>query len=111
MFLVVKKPEPAVLPNFIFAYHGSKRPENPTQYMARWRAWVESLGVALVKPVMPVGKSKTVGFSGVGDDGGSNPISGIAVVHAVSMDAALALAQNCPHLELGTIEVAPVMEL
>lgn len=99
------------MPNFVFAFHGSKRPENPTQYMARWRAWVESLGAALVNPVMPVGKSKTVGGNGVTDHGGSNPISGIAIVGADSMDAALAVAQRCPHLELGTIEVAQVMEM
>ncbi|MEQ1865992.1 MAG: YciI family protein [Micropepsaceae bacterium] len=99
------------MPNFIFAYHGSKRPENPAQYMARWRAWVESLGEALVNPVMPVGKSKTVGRDGVADDGGSNPISGITVVKVDNMDAAIALAKRCPHLDLGTIEVAPVMEM
>lgn len=99
------------MPNFVFAYHGSKRPENPPQYMARWRAWVESLGDALVNPVMPVGKSKTVARDGITDDGGANPISGITVVKAAGMDAALALARSCPHLELGTIEVAPVMDM
>lgn len=101
--------------NYIFAYHGGgKMPETPeegAELMAKWRAWVAGLGDAMINPGSPVGKSKTVSSTGITDDGGSNPLMGYSLVEADSMDAALAMAENCPHLVIGTIEVAEVMEM
>ena len=101
--------------NYVFAYHGGKRPESPEEgakFMAKWQAWVGGLGDAAVNPGTPMGKSKTVSSSGVSDDGGSNPLSGFSIVKADSMDAALEMAKGCPHLELGgTIEVAEAMKM
>ena len=80
--------------------------------MAKWKAWVDGLGDAVVNPGTPLGKSKTVSSAGVSDDGGSNPMSGFSIVTADSMDAALEMAKKCPFLEFGgTLEVAEVMEM
>jgi hypothetical protein len=47
---------------------------------------------------------------GVEDNGGANPISGISVVEADSIESAIAMAKPCPHLAIGgTIEIAPAM--
>ncbi len=100
--------------NYVFAYHGGKMPESPEEgakLMAKWKAWVDGLGDTMVNPGTPLGKSKTVSSSGVSDDGGSNPLLGFSIVKADSMDAALELAKACPHLEIGTIEVAEEMEM
>ncbi len=100
--------------NYIFAYHGGKKPESPEEgakHMAKWNAWVDGLGDAAVNPGSPLGMSKTVSSDGVSDDGGSNPLSGFSIVKADSMDAALEMAKGCPHLEHGTIEVAEVLEM
>ncbi len=101
--------------SYVSAYHGGKKPESPeegTNYMAKWKAWIGGLGDAAVNPATPLGKSKTVSSGGVSDDGGSNPLSGFTIVEADSMDAALEMAKGCPHLELGgTLEVAEVMEM
>ena len=102
------------MPDYIFAYHGGKRPETPeagAEFMARWRAWMGGLGDAVVNRGAPVGKSKTVSSGGVSDDGGSNPLSGITVVNADSIDAAVEMAKGCPHLDHGTIEVAQMLEM
>lgn len=102
------------MPNFIFAYHGGRKPDSPEEgqaLMARWQAWIEGLGDAAVDPGTPVGLSKTVSADGVEDGGGPNPLSGFSVVAADSMDAALALAKGCPHLEIGTIEVAEMKSM
>lgn len=99
------------MPNYVFAYHGSKRPDNPAQYMARWKAWVTGLGDALVNPGVAVGKSKTVSANGVSDGGGPNPLAGFSVVRAENIDAAITLARGCPHLDIGTIEVAEDMQM
>jgi hypothetical protein len=102
------------MPNYIFAYHGGKKPESPeagAKNMAKWKAWVVGLGDAAVNPGTPLGMSKTVSSSGVSDDGGSNPLSGFSIVKADSMDATFEMAKECPFLELGTIEVAEVKEM
>ncbi len=100
--------------NYIFAYHGGKKPESPEEgakHMAKWQAWVDGLGDAVVNPGTPLGMSKTVSSSGVSDDGGSNPLNGFSIVKADSMDAALEMAKGCPYVDIGTIEVAEVKEM
>ena len=102
------------MPNFVFAYHGGKKPESPEEgakLMAKWKAWIGGLGDSVVNPGTPLGMSKTVSSSGVSDDGGSNPLLGFSIVKADSMDAALEMAKGCPHLEIGTIEVAEAKEM
>ena len=100
---------------FMFAYHGGKKPESPeegAEMMEKWHAWIADLGDAMVNPGTPVGMSKTVSSSGVADDGGPNPLSGFSVVKADSMEAALEIAKSCPFLDTeGTIEVAEMMEM
>ncbi len=100
--------------DYVFAYHGGKKPESPEEgakHMAKWKAWIGGLGDAVVNPGTPLGMSKTVSSGGVSDDGGSNPLLGFSIVKADSMDAALEMAKGCPYLEYGTIEVAEVKEM
>ena len=102
------------MPDYIFAYHGGKKPESPEEgakHMAKWQAWIGGLGDAMVNPGTPLGKSKTVSAGGVADDGGPNPIMGYSVVKADSIDAAVELARGCPFIEMGTIEVAEMMKM
>ncbi|MDA0653443.1 MAG: YciI family protein [Proteobacteria bacterium] len=102
------------MPEFIFAYHGGKKPESPeagAALMAAWQAWIEGLGDAMVNPGTPVGMSKTVSADGVADDGGPNPLSGFSVVKADTMAAALEFAKTCPFLDMGTIEVAEMLQM
>lgn len=102
------------MPNYIFAYHGGKKPETPeagAKQMAAWKAWIADLGDAMVNPGTPVGLSKTVAADGVTDGGGPNPLAGFSVVTAETMDAALEMAKSCPFLDMGTIEVAEMMEM
>lgn len=99
---------------YIFAYHGGKKPESPEEgakHMARWKAWLAELGPAVVNPGTPLGKSKTVSSSGVAEDGGANPLSGFSIFQADGMDAAVEMAKGCPFLDFGTIEVAEVKEM
>ena len=102
------------MPEYIFAYHGGKRPDTPeegAEFMGRWKGWASGLGAAIVNPGNPVGKSNTVSASGVTDDVGANPLAGFQVVQADSMDAAVEMAKGCPHLDHGTIEVAEVIPM
>ena len=100
--------------DFVFAYHSGKMPESPEEgakMKEEWLKWVDNLGDAAVDRGKPVGMSKTVSADGVEDNGGPNPISGIQIVKADSIEAALEMAKSCPHLAFGTIEVAEVMNM
>ena len=102
------------MPNYIIAYHGGKKPESPEEggkQMEKWQAWVDGLGDAVVNPDTPLGKSRIVSSDGVSDDGGPNSLTGYSIVKADTMDAALEMAKACPFLDIGTIEVAEVMEM
>ena len=102
------------MPNFIFAYHGGKAPDNDEEAakeMARWKSWFESLGDAVVDAGNPVGMSSTVGADGVREDGGSNPLAGYSIVRAASKQEAVEMAKGCPMDDAGTIEVAEILEM
>lgn len=100
--------------NYVFTYYGEPKfesPEEGAKHMAKWQAWVGSLGDVMVNPGTPLGKFKTVSSSGVSDDAGSNRLTGFSIVKADSMDAALEMAKGCPYLEHGTVGVAEAMEM
>lgn len=100
---------------FLLAYHGGHQfasKEEGMVHMEKWQAWMKSLGDAIVDPGMPVSASKTVDSNGVTDNGGSNPLSGITVVQAETMEQALDMAKRCPHVDIGgSIEVAQAMDM
>jgi len=99
---------------FIYAYHGGHKPETPEDgeaMMQKWMAWMGSMGDAMLNPGNPVGMSKTVSAGGVEDNGGANPLSGFSVVEADSIEAAVEMSKGCPHLEMGTIEIAEILDI
>ena len=103
-----------IMPKYIFAYHGGKKPENPEEGARgreKWQAWINGLGDAVINPGTPLGKSKTISSSGVSDTDESNIMTGYAIVKADSMDNAIEIAKGDPFLEMGTVEVAEIMEM
>jgi hypothetical protein len=102
------------MPEFIFAYHGGKRPDTPEEgqkEMEKWGAWFAGMGDAVVNPGNPVGQSWTVSGDGVRQDGGANPLSGFTVVKAANIEAAAEMAKGCPIVDTGSVEVAEIMEM
>jgi|SRR6516165_944135 hypothetical protein len=98
---------------FVIAYHGGRKFETPQEgaaYMAKWKAWMGDLGDAMVDPGMPLGAGKLISANGVSDRG-ADLLTGFSIVSAESLQAALELVHQCPHLDHGTIEVAEVMEM
>ncbi|MEM6637643.1 MAG: YciI family protein [Pseudomonadota bacterium] len=103
------------MPKFVFAYHGGEMKEDPVEAqkaMDAWGAWYGAMGAAVLDGGGPAGPSKTVSATGVAEDGGSNPLSGLTVVEASDQDAAVEMAKGCPILEDGgTVEVAEVLQM
>src|SRR5262245_36017189 len=101
------------MPKYVIAYLGGKRVANPearAAQMARWKAWVDGLGRRMINPGMPLGQGKLVSSDGVSERG-PNHLTGFSIVLADDMDAALDIAQACPFLEIGTIEIAEATEM
>ncbi len=101
--------------NYILAYHAGKMPESPeegAEHMAKWEAWADGLGDALVNKGTPLGNSKTVSSSGVTDGGGENPLMGYSILKAENIDAAVKMVEGSPHVNYGgTMVVAEMMEM
>jgi len=98
---------------YVIAYLGGKQMPNlqdRAAHMAKWKAWVDGLGSTVVNPGTPLGQGKLVSSDGVSEPG-PNALTGFSIVLADNMDAALEIAQRCPFLDIGTIEVAEAMEM
>jgi hypothetical protein len=80
--------------------------------MAAWNKWFQGLGDKVADPGYPVGMSKTVSSGGVADNGGANPLTGLSVVSAGSIDEAVRMAKGCPILaDGGSVEVAEALPM
>ena len=103
------------MPKFAFVYRGGRSPGSPEEgraHMARWRAWSGGLGDAMSYPGMPFSGAVTVNSAGMTEGSGEVPLSGVSVVEAPDLEAALAMAKSCPHLHLGgDIVVATGMDM
>ncbi|MCP2341399.1 hypothetical protein [Actinomadura rupiterrae] len=75
---------------------------------AEWQAWFGGLGSSLVD----IGNAVTE-YASVGEVGGSGSrMIAYSVVSAADLDAALALAKDCPAMRVGGgVEVGPVMQV
>ena len=78
--------------------------------IARWQGWFDNISAAIVDPGNPIGEARTVSDTGIFDDGGPNPLSGYSIVIADDIDAAVAMARDCPIIGSGTVEVAEIYE-
>lgn len=97
---------------YVLAYHPSPSkpmtPEEGADSFTRWQQWLADLGDAVVTPDTALSGNVTVSAEGVTQGGGPNPLMGFTIIQAESLDAALEMAQRCPFLEMGTIEVGQV---
>ncbi|KMW59720.1 hypothetical protein AIOL_004703 [Candidatus Rhodobacter oscarellae] len=104
------------MPRYMFVYHGGKAPESPEEgekAMAAWGAWYGAMGDAVADGGGPAGPSMTVSPSGVAEDGGANPVSGLTIVEAADQAAACEMAKGCPMIEegSGSVEVAEIIQM
>jgi hypothetical protein len=101
------------MPSYALSYYGEPQfttPEESSREYASFETWLAALGDAVVNPGTPLGTPKIVRTSGV-SDGGADHLTGFSIVNAESMDAAVEMAQSCPFLKVGKIEVAEVMSM
>lgn len=104
------------MPAYIFSYRSSpaavkaQSPEEARKGAARFDAWVESLGESAIVPGTPIKDCHEVTSRGTSADPEAVCLMGFSIIRAESMAAALEIAQACPHLEWGPIEVGEAIE-
>ena len=99
---------------FALSYYGEpefKSQEECDNHMSEWGDWVKKLGERLVDPGLPLKSPKTVSSEGVKDGNSPNRLTGYSVVEAESIEEAIEMVKDCPHLKFGTIDVAEVLDM
>jgi len=100
---------------YVFVYLGGNHPSDPDEankHFAQYMEWLTSLGEAVISPTIPLKDTHTVSPDGTIREGGSSAMSGFSIIKADSLDAALAIAQACPFLEIGgSLEVSELMQM
>ena len=100
---------------FVLVYLGGNQPTDPQQaseHIDKYMRWLSSLDDAVVVPTIPLKDTTTVSPAGTISEGGSSAMSGFTIIKADSMQAALAIAQDCPFLEIGgSLEVSELMQM
>ena len=95
---------------YVLVYLGGDQPSTPEEgkrHFSKYMEWLNSLGDAAVSPANPLKDTCTVNPDGTVTPGGKTTMSGYSIVEAETMDAALAMAQTCPFLEIGgSLEVS-----
>lgn len=74
-------------------------PEQGAEVMAKWGAWMERIGGALVDVGTPFGPGRSVVDDG--SAGTAASLTGYSIVEATDMDAAAGLADGHPYLSDG----------
>ena len=88
---------------YMFLYYGEMAEDEATREhgMQLMADWYGRLGSAIVDGGNPFTAVRTVGQSGATDPGMADMPTGYTIVEAADMDAAVALARDCPLVMAG----------
>ena len=102
---------------YIFGFHGGgdmpADPKTAEASMAKWVAWYQNMGPAVIDMGNPTLAKKTIGAHGeISDGGGANPLTGYSIIEAGTLDEAVTYAKGCPiYAAGGTVEVAELLPM
>lgn len=95
--------------NYIIAYRDDGKPQDQGD-RSKWEEWIKDLGDAVVNPGTPLMGSKLVSTEGVSDEM-PHRLTGFTTVKAENIEAAIEMAKSCPYLEVGSLQVAEMMQM
>jgi len=100
---------------YIIVYFGGDHPSSPGEaqkHFSKYQHWLNVLGAAIIKPMVPFKKSHTVHPNHSVSEGSSVAMSGHTIVQAESIEQAIEYAQSCPFLDInGSLEVAELAQI
>jgi len=96
------------MPTYVFSYRNPKGYAPSPETREQWMAWFTGMGDALLDIGQPVAVRESLGTC----DSDSTELGGYSMVSAPDLEAALAIAKGCPHLERdGGVEVGELAVL
>ena len=103
------------MPQYVISYIGGDKPASPDEgraHMAKYMAWLSGLGESAISPMNPLGQTHSISPDGEVSAGSKIAMSGYTIVEADSIEAAIAIAKDCPFLEVGgTLEVSELIKM
>ncbi len=100
---------------FMLVYLGGEQPSNPEEgkkHFEEYRAWLLSLGDAVISAANPLKDTHVISSDGKTNAGSSSLMSGFSVLEANSIEAAVLMSESCPFLKIGgTLEVSELIEM
>ena len=90
-------------------FSGSK--EEAQAHQQKYFAWLDGLGDAIVNRGMPFGPPTRVDANGVSTEAREDRLTGITIVEADDMDAAIDMAKSCPYIEVAALDVVQIFEM
>lgn len=100
---------------FLIVYLGGNPPATPEEgqaHFAKYKKWLASLGEVVVSPANPLKNTHAINPVGEVTSGSAIGMSGYTIVETDDIDAALAIAKQCPFLEIGgTLEVSELVQM
>ena len=98
---------------FILTFEDARQPSSPEagqQHMSDYRDWLAGLGDTLVMPQLAFRQTRVVTDQGV-REASPGGIMGFLMIEAENMEAAIAVARQCPFLAMRTMRVAEAMDV
>ena len=99
---------------FGLLYVGEPKFATPEQGQANaqaYFAWLNDLGDAVVNRGIPMGPPTRVTAEGVTREERADRLTGLTIVEAADMDAAIEIAKICPYIEVAALDVVQIFEM
>lgn len=99
---------------YMISYFGGEQSESPSaqqQFKDAFDTWLESMGHAVIKPMVPLYHTHTLHPDGNITAGSDVAMMGYTIIRAVDIEQAVEHAKACPFAMInGWVEVAEVVE-
>ncbi len=103
-----------ILTQFALLYVGEPKhdeQDDAKAHQMQWMEWIGSLGAAVVNPGMPMGPPTRVTADGVAPGPLEERLTGLTIVEAESMDAAVDMAKSSPYVDVAAIDVVEIYQM
>jgi len=88
----------------------SGSPEQEAKAHQEWMAWAQQLGEAALNLGMPFGAPTRINTDG-SSQAQPKEFSGMSIVQADDMDAAVEIAKGCPYVQFAPVDVVQIYEM
>ena len=86
-------------------------PEEGQAHFKQYMDWLNGLGEAVVNRGIPMGPPTRVSEEGVSSEERADRLTGLTIVEAADMEAALEIAKRCPYIEVAALDVVQIFEM